>query len=221
MSANEIKALQKKIKENKQKLLQCRNEIVYQELLLKQRKFRHYIATNKLPEREGKYLGDCGDLLVKELLLLNIKFGKDLGLYRLSSLVIFLKEIIYKVDDICFCLKEEDILPLGPVISEEAYNKRGSCHRLFFSEIFTNEKLAEIVSKVEDNVKNGFNSAKVAALLLRCFFSVEERIKYFSPEANFSADLRYFPNYIEEGLTYQTSLNIDPSIFPTPIIFLT
>ena len=110
MSTNEIKDLQKKIKENKQKLRQLKNEIVYQELFFKQKKLRHYIAVNKLPKREGRYLGEYSDLVVKELLLINIKFKKDFGLYRLGFLTIFLKTL-YKVNDTHFCLKEEDILP--------------------------------------------------------------------------------------------------------------
>ena len=213
MSANEIKALKEKIKENKQKLRQLKNEVVYQELLLKQKKLRHYITVNKLPKREGRYLGYYGDLLVKELLLINIKFKKDFGLFRLGFLTIFLEKL-YKVNDTHFCLKEEDILSLGSCVSEEDLIEKEN-YNVKLSEIFTEVKLIEIINRVEDAVKYDFTSFRAIIWTINCLFSVEERIKYFSPEVNFIADLTAFPHYnvTTNPLSFQTSLEIDPSLF--------
>ena len=220
MSANEIKALQKKIKEDEQELRsllkKARIPINYNKLLLKKKKFEQYIAKNKIPKSEKglprEFNWYYSAFVVKELFLLKLKFENCINSNGVIQQIERLLSSIYNVNHIRSCIKEEDILPLSSLISEEDFAEI-DLEEFYplLSEIFTNEKLMDIVSKIEASAKGDLILVKTVSGTLSRTFSLEERIKYFSPEVNFVIDIS---SYLGEGkITCQTSLNIDPSLF--------
>ena len=231
MSANEIKALKEKIKESKQTvknqrqlLKKAKLQVVYQKLLLKQKEFEKYLATNKIPKNErGRNKSLCfgySRLFAKEIFLLKLKFENVINTDIHDYWIVRLLRLIYNVNDIRSCIKEEDILPLNPFVSEEEFGKID--YRNFYpliSEIFTDKKLMEIISKIEDVLENNAYSDDKTIWHLKYLFNLEERVKYFSPELNFAVDIenhcRAEKKGKEYGLSYQTSLKLDLSLYHT------
>lgn len=227
MNANEIKALKEKIKNDEKELrtqkkilkdleMQVRKKEVYQNLLTRQKNFARYIATNKMPKNvKGLPKSLCWQysfLFNKELLLFKLKFENTLNDDSTVQWVVCLLKLVYSVDDIRLCIREEDILPLDPFMSEEDFIKNSDKNYYpLFSRIFTNEKLMEIVGKIEDKKEE---SALVLHTHLVVTFSLEERIKFFSPEINFVTDSVNYLQHERQSMSYQTSLNINPSLYP-------
>lgn len=224
MNANEIKALKEEIEKDKQKLKKQQQlvektklRITYRELSIKQKNLRMIIEANKIPQSKRDLVPlKYTTLFAKEIFLINVRFEGAFKTDHLLNWIERLLENLYKVDNIRLCLKEEDILPLDSFISEKDFIERSSDTRKTcpFSEIFTEKKLLEITSKIEDLVKN--NASSISSIWsFTCGFNVSERIKYFSPEVNFIFDTVDYVVYDTKGdrLTYQTSLNVDPSLF--------
>ena len=182
MNANEIKALKEKIKNDEQELRsllkKARIPINYNKLLLKKKKFEQYIAKNKIPKSEKglprEFNWYYSAFVVKELFLLKLKFENCINSNGVIQQIERLLSSIYNVNHIRSCIKEEDILPLSSLISEEDFAEI-DLEEFYplLSEIFTNEKLMDIVSKIEASAKGDLILVKTVSGTLSRTFSLE------------------------------------------------
>ena len=234
MSTNEIKALKKKKdRKNENKIGELvelakyvKRQEDYQQLLLLRNTIELSLALDDpsaLIQISSKYIPfrelvrERIRLFEKEHLLAKVRFEGKINEDFIPSNYVYLLRHLYGTIKLESFLKEEDILPLSPFLSEEEFMKKtfkGNCHSSA-SEIFTDKKLMEIIGKIEEKATVlSADSVDEMLYFITFLFSVDERIKYFSPRVNFNIDTDTFwrvPNNREgilNHLSYQVCLEI-------------